>query len=281
MWYDGDTIYSYGAHFPIARIITRDDDEQCVLFTTRTYSVSTGTHCRIVRSACSHFLTFNVPFIEGEHHAANMAHYTDMSRHCIEQAKRRRISVLAIGDLEHAQSYCVQASAYAEWFNLDRRMKAYRVPTMPDDLGERINELRARHERELKIQALLRADRNAEIERDIIPRWRAGERVSIPYEYSTGAGVYIMRINGDNVETSGNARFSVEDAVAVWPTLQRLRTLLNGDKAERVASFLDGKQLPKLGFYRIDSVSSLGVRAGCHLVEWPEIDRIAGELGLA
>ena len=51
--FTGDTIYSYGSHFPIARHVTNDAGERAVLFTTATYSVTTSSHCSAVRSAIS------------------------------------------------------------------------------------------------------------------------------------------------------------------------------------------------------------------------------------
>ena len=40
LYFTGDTIYSYGSHFPIARHVTNDAGERAVLFTTATYSVT-------------------------------------------------------------------------------------------------------------------------------------------------------------------------------------------------------------------------------------------------
>lgn len=65
LYFEGPTIYSYGSHFPIARIVTRGLQSwqsadyktgkrkpvQCVLFTTRTYSVTTAGHVSAVRGA--------------------------------------------------------------------------------------------------------------------------------------------------------------------------------------------------------------------------------------
>ncbi len=48
-YFYGPTIYSYGGHFPIATHF-----EGYVLFTKRTYSVTTGKHISTVRSAASH-----------------------------------------------------------------------------------------------------------------------------------------------------------------------------------------------------------------------------------
>lgn len=279
MFYAEDTIYSYGLHFPIARLVTVKG-AQCVLFTTRRYSVSTAKHITITRRACSHLLTFHVPFVGlREKHSENMASYRDEVKLKIDKASRRRSASNAVYDLEQCERLCDDASEYAKFFKLDRRKLAFRAPTMPSDLGARLETLREAHKRELLAQKVKREERHAEIERDIIPRWREGEAVSIPYDYSSN-GVYLLRVMGDNIETSGNARFTVADALALWPILQRLRSMLKSDKGARVAAWINGRELPKLGFYQINSVSTVGVRAGCHLVEWQEIDGVAGKLGL-
>ena len=54
MWFEGDTIYSYGRHFPIARLVTNEQGEKAVLFTTEVYGTSTAKHCTITRRAINH-----------------------------------------------------------------------------------------------------------------------------------------------------------------------------------------------------------------------------------
>lgn len=56
------TIYSYGSHFPIATWTQNAVGELAVLFTTRTYSVTTARHISMVRQAINHVEhVFNVP----------------------------------------------------------------------------------------------------------------------------------------------------------------------------------------------------------------------------
>ena len=50
-YFDGDTIYSYGSHFPIARHVENKRKEHAVLITTRTYSVTTSGHVSDVKRA--------------------------------------------------------------------------------------------------------------------------------------------------------------------------------------------------------------------------------------
>lgn len=60
-YFTGDVIYSYGPHFPIARLIRNPNTGlNCVLFTTRAYSNTTARHKSITRAACSHLQVFYV-----------------------------------------------------------------------------------------------------------------------------------------------------------------------------------------------------------------------------
>lgn len=53
-YFTGDTIYSYGSHFPIAVIVTRKSGKRCVLFTTDGSSVTTSKHINWTRQAVRH-----------------------------------------------------------------------------------------------------------------------------------------------------------------------------------------------------------------------------------
>src|SRR5258708_32172606 len=55
LYFENDTIFSYGSHFPIARHVvdnpTKKNPKPAVLFTTRSWSVTTSGHVYAVRSA--------------------------------------------------------------------------------------------------------------------------------------------------------------------------------------------------------------------------------------
>ena len=84
VWFSGDTIYSYGSHFPMARIVTNGKGETAVLHNSDSYSVTTSCHQSQVRSASRHIPAFTVPYVR-EHangHRFNLEHYEK----AIEQA---------------------------------------------------------------------------------------------------------------------------------------------------------------------------------------------------
>lgn len=59
-YFSGDTIYSYGSHFPIARHVTNDKGVAGILFTNQTWSNTTAKHIHNVRGA----IPFGVPVFE-------------------------------------------------------------------------------------------------------------------------------------------------------------------------------------------------------------------------
>lgn len=59
-YFDGDTIYSYGHYFPIARIARNNEGVKAVLFTTDSYSPTTSGHITDVRMALDSSPVFHI-----------------------------------------------------------------------------------------------------------------------------------------------------------------------------------------------------------------------------
>lgn len=53
-YFDGNTIYSYGRHFPIAKHVENEQGVKGVLFTERRYSNTTAKHISVVAQASTH-----------------------------------------------------------------------------------------------------------------------------------------------------------------------------------------------------------------------------------
>lgn len=53
-YFEDNTIYSYGSHFPIAKHVTNERGSSAVLFTKQTYSTTTAKHVGIVGHSCRH-----------------------------------------------------------------------------------------------------------------------------------------------------------------------------------------------------------------------------------
>lgn len=101
-----------------------------------------------------------------------------------------------------------------------------------------------------------------------IEAWRNGAATRLPHD----AG-FLLRIQGDKIQTSQGAEFPTGEAIRAFPFIQRCRD-------RKTVWQSNGQQIP-LGYFRIDRIDDSGnVRAGCHLVTWLEIERVAQALGL-
>ena len=114
-YFDGDTIYSYGSHFPIARHVKGKGGTSAVLFTTKGYSATTAQHKAIVASACRHLTTFHVADVRAvpredfadyrQRFAALVGSYAN--------ARQRRPAILA-----EMRALTEEANGFAEFYGL-------------------------------------------------------------------------------------------------------------------------------------------------------------------
>src|ERR1017187_4836945 len=98
LYFAGETIYSYGSHFPIARHVTNSRGEKAVLFTTAHHSVTTSGHCSAVACAIPpNVPVFHVPHLrsgwsELPDHAQNVESYVRRISELLGKAKRARVN---------------------------------------------------------------------------------------------------------------------------------------------------------------------------------------------
>lgn len=92
VYYRGDTIYSYGRHFPMARLVPVAG-VVVVFVTTDGYSGSTSAHLSVVREAVKAMTRFDVPKVLAktpEEHATNLkAMYADARERDTKAEKAR------------------------------------------------------------------------------------------------------------------------------------------------------------------------------------------------
>ncbi len=119
VFYRGDTIYSYGRHFPMARLVKAPNGETVVFVTTGGYSGTTATHLGIMRGAVKAMTSFDVPNVLAEapeEHAANFQGMNAAAKELDGRAERAR---------DHGDHYRKQAKdkrnmakRYAKLFDL-------------------------------------------------------------------------------------------------------------------------------------------------------------------
>jgi hypothetical protein len=100
-------------------------------------------------------------------------------------------------------------------------------------------------------------------QQELITKWRVGQYSGCLYDVST-----MLRINGDEVVTSRGARFPASHAKRALAFVRKVR--------ESGQAYVRNGHTIHLGPYAIDRIEPDGtVKAGCHVVSWEEVERIA------
>lgn len=119
-FYDGDTIYSYGRHFPIAKHV-EFNGVKAILFTLDSYSVTTAKHIHTVLHACNHMnvircLKVDICSKDATHqHHANFNYWLQRTEICLNKlqtARKPENYLLEISGLKE------QAEKYAAYFEI-------------------------------------------------------------------------------------------------------------------------------------------------------------------
>ena len=276
LYFTGDIIYSYGSHFPIARHVTSEAGERAVLLTTATHSVTTSGHCSAVRSAIpSGIRVFHVPNVchgrysgselTADDHAGNLVDYAErVEKHVITSA-RARSSYSKEWNHEHAVNLRDEAFAYCSFFGLP----VPNIPEVPELDSDALTAIRKREAKRAaaKAEQTKRARAEALVrQQELVTKWRANEYHGCLYNIPP-----MLRIVGDEVQTSRGARFPVSHAKRALAFIRKVR-------GSQKAYVRNGHTI-HLGPYALDRIEPDGtVKAGCHIVSWEEIERIAPAL---
>jgi hypothetical protein len=291
LYFKGKTIYSYRDSYPIASHVTsKTGKKHAVLIRTDTYSVTTSAHISAVRYAARHLEVFEVPHVIGSwnsepSHNDNLAYYVQQSREALGRAERARKSgtyelVRAFGCRDKAKQYAKLFKVACPVF--DFLPKGKKLAALKTQIAEREARARVadgiRHENQrVAWEARSERDRLAREERERIEAlelpekieaWRNGKHVSFGYGSHTPT---MLRINGDDVETSRGARFPVAHACK---GLKIVEACVNAGR-----EYVRNGHTVHLGHYPIDRIEANGtVHAGCHVVTYAEIQRISSAL---
>jgi hypothetical protein len=123
MFFDGKTLFSYGRHFAIARLVSTPRGTVC-LFNSEGYSVSTAKHKCITRRALHRFEPFmpvyDVPHVNAATEVEHEANYLDMCQRAANQrAKARRARVYKDQCRAAAERLDAMAWDYAACFGIE------------------------------------------------------------------------------------------------------------------------------------------------------------------
>ena len=165
-----------------------------------------------------------------------------------------------------------EANQYAQHFGLKTR---FSCPTTETMLAEcrKIEEQNKAREAQRAQQEQQRREKWVAQQKQVIQDWVDGKRDDCPSGYGSDVyGPIRLRIKGDELQTSMGATVPLDHAVKCFRILKQLRA-----KGE---TYVRNGHTVHLGHFALDAFDGQTVRAGCHSVEWTEIERIANLVGV-
>jgi hypothetical protein len=249
VFFDGVSLYSFGRHYELARYL----DSNTVLINDLGYSKTTGKHISKARYALSQYDIFNVTECD------------PMQVRISLEAIRKRLATA-----RKPEKYVSEAlhiiERYNEWrqYHADhleafQRRPGY-TPTELPIIGELLQLINAEDFTER-----IKAAKDAEKKRKATAAesFRSAFRNFEPFEkYRNAAGLpySLIRINGDQVETSQNVRIPIDEARRAW-RLYELGMIRSGDT---------------VGGYRVIHSTKETIRIGCHLLNAADLREVLG-----
>lgn len=260
LYFEDNTIYSYGRHFPIAKHVKNIGGEKGLLFTTRTHSVTTSRQVNTVNSACNH-LNIIYCYSPNSDHKENLSELHKLIEQKLkgfEKAKKPEKYVEAAKTIfEYIQKYC-------EFFSLN-------IPANSKELIESLdnNEYNLYLEKEAKrIEADKKRQRNNEIKRfrTSLKKWRDNSSHRIterPFDLD------YLRFNSDKnrIETSQGIQIPVKIALKAFKFI--INKVSSGGCENPDYEILD---------YGIKSITKDHLTIGCHRIDMVEIKSLARQM---
>jgi len=295
--FSGPVIFSYST--PVARFVAAADGSRVVLVTSdrsglMASNTTQGKHMPAVRSAVRGSVSFDVAEIEpttAAHHESNFAEL--IARHDSALATLRRNKVFReseawrtglVYQLEWLAKLAAEPADYARLFELTSdNLPDYEsdVAALADHAREAYAKWNAggagekrRAKREAAATAKAKreeADRLARLAgyAQAVAEWRAGVRHAVPAGAALLAdGSAMLRVRAGKLETSQGASVPLPEAVAVFRFVKLVR--------ERGQPWQRNGESIRVGSFAVDSIAADGtMRAGCHVIGWPEIESAA------
>src|SRR5688572_15068374 len=175
-FFKGDTIYSYGYHFAIAKHVTNENEENAVLLTKRSYSNSTAKHRVKVINAINHHNVILCNEVESSHRH-NLLQFLSEINIIAEKLNRARKPENHLSDIQCIAS---QARIYANFFGVNISVEypeLFEAMSLPNReewaevLHRRAKELKAKRERQAeqdKLNHLITVEEFRSFEKDVI-----------------------------------------------------------------------------------------------------------------
>jgi len=236
-YFEGKTIYSYGGHFPIAKIVTNENGLECMLFTYRTYSNTTAKQISIVRNATRQYkkIYCHTPSLN---HSNNFASWLQLAEHEATKLIKAKKPELYLNELSRLNSQVIE---YAQFFSLEIPVTLTAVLSIKDK-SENLEYMSKR--------AILIEEEMKKAEK--IKKQKFKEQLKKWFNFETGRiyggfNLDFLRVNENRVETTQAVQIPLEIA-------KRLHNKIKSNSLQVGESVLN---------YKVNEVGNI-IKIGCH-----------------
>lgn len=256
-YFEGDSIFSYGSHFRIAKHHHNDNGEYAVLFTTRTYSVSTSQVTNYTRQALT---TNNIIYCHNPNGTAHKENF-DQWAYIIEKEAQNLLKAKKPENYLNSMAYeYALAEKYAAYFGLDIPEKvklAYSISSKEDYL--QFNQ--AKEALKLKQEKEAANKRKAQHKKELA-QWKLFKinRLNV----RDGKDYLRINFNKERIQTSQAVEIPFKIAKDFYKEI--LSTIELGGCIDCNKKLMD---------YTVNSINSKEIIVGCHTVTIREIKNVA------
>lgn len=261
-YFRGDTIYSYGSHFPIAKHVVNEKGEKAVLFTERSYSNTTAKHINATRYAANHL---NLIYCANPENSKefNFELWKKQIENISSNLPTSRKPEIYLNQIE---SVGKQVKKYADFWGVK----------IPETLQVALSITSKEKYKEYAEKKAI-AEKKAEVARkkklkrehkESLKKWREGKTDRI-YVHD---GFDYLRLNKTNnrVETSQEVEIPVEIAKRFHAVLKRMLKKGGCINCENI----------NVMHYSVQEINTDYIKAGCHTISIAEINDISAALNL-
>ena len=251
LYFNDDTLYSYGSHFAIAKHVNN-----AVLFTTRTYSVTTAKQIRYAKSALNHktLIYCHNPAASINDNFNSFLKEAENCHGLVTSAKQQRSKIKAFSELAYIND---KTNKFAAFFDIDIQSNYPKLYSALNLDIEGITEYRVKAAKLDEAQKLAAQKREAAKHKEQLKKWRSGE-INTLYIRD---GFDYLRVQGENIRTSQGVEISKEAAKLLY---NNLNTSIVGKKVDHK--------------YEITELNDKFLTVGCHKITIKEIKKLATSL---
>lgn len=285
-----------------------------VLVSEHNYSASTSKHIGLAFQAVSHLHALRVPrYILGEprigryhggasakeDHAANLEYFAAKQARMLKEAGRAMSERAVEFRAEEAARAHKAMADYMMFFGIRRKMpallsfaaayeRARRIENPDPASADKREQASAQRKQRLHDRDEYLAEQKQALQRGAFYRlgaqrtdWRLfGAMGTQSAYYPHNHGAVMLRVNGDDIETSQGARVPVTAAPMVWELVQRARHA-GGYENAGFGKALRSAGRVRIGDYPLDRIDADGtLHAGCHVIPYSELSAMARALNL-